>query len=484
MRSSAKDLALGFEAPRDGESRSKWLYKELRGAILSGRLRRGAQIPASRDMALQYGLSRGTVVTVFEQLMAEGYLEGRRGAGTFVSERMPDDLQPPAASKKPAAGAIKSLARFAPGPPRAFRVNEPALDHFPMGLWARIGSRRLHRASRLLLASGDPRGYPPLREAIARYLGASRGVHCEADQVVVLSGTQQGLDLLARLVLKSGDTVWMENPGYPGAFAAFRNAGARLIPVSIDERGLNPADGVRRDPRAKLLYTTPAHQFPLGMALPLDRRLELLDRARRMKALVIEDDYDSEFRYEGRPLPALQGLDAGNTVVFLGSFNKALFPSLRIGYAVLPPNLVESFAELRFHADRYTPQLDQAILCDFITEGHFTRHLRRMRALYESRLHALREAIKRRLDGVMSIPDIGAGLQTTAIFSAKTDSAKVEAAAAALGLETIGLHRFCLQRIQTSGLMLGFAAIDEREIGRGVNVLAQVFETLDRRFLT
>jgi GntR family transcriptional regulator/MocR family aminotransferase len=217
------------------------------------------------------------------------------------------------------------------------------------------------------------------------------------------------------------------------------------------------------------------------MALPLERRLELLDRARRMKALVIEDDYDSEFRYQSRPLPALQGLDTGNTVVFLGSFNKALFPSLRIGYAVLPPNLVEPFAELRFQADRYKPQLDQAILCDFITAGHFTRHLRRMRALYESRLHTLREAVKRRLDGVMSIPEIGAGLQTTDIFSEKTDSATVEAAASAVGLETLGLHRFCVQRIRTSGLMLGFAAIDEREIRRGVNALSQVFETLDRR---
>jgi GntR family transcriptional regulator/MocR family aminotransferase len=421
------------------------------------------------------------VVTVFEQLKAEGYLEGRRGAGTFVSERIPDDLQPRIEIKTTASIAARSVTPFAARPPRAFRVNEPALDHFPMDLWARIGSRRLHRASRLLLASGDPQGYRPLREAIAAHVATSRGVRCEADQVVVLSGTQQALDLLARIVLKPGDAVWMENPGYPGAFEAFRKAGARLVPVSVDGRGLNPADGARRDSRARLIYTTPAHQFPLGMALPLDRRLELLDSARRMKALVIEDDYDSEFRYRGRPLPALQGLDSGDTVVFLGSFNKALFPSLRIGYAVLPPNLVESFVELRFHVDRYTPQLDQAILCDFITEGHFTRHLRRMRALYESRLCALTEAAKRRLDGVISIPDIAAGLQTTAIFSKRTDTARVERASSILGLETLGLHRFCLERIGTSGLMLGFAAIDEAEIRRGVNALAQVFETLDRR---
>ena len=463
--------------PPEGR-RSEWLYSELRNAILHRRLRRGTQIPATRDIARHFGVARGTVVAVFEQLRAEGYVESRRGSGTFISERLPEDLLPSRAippARRTQIGRTQTVipAPRASGPPRAFRLNEPALDAFPIDVWARIGSRRLHGASRLLLASGDARGYRPLREAVAGYLAASRGVRCEADQVVIVSGTQQALDLLARLVFKPGDAVWMEDPGYSGALAVLRRAAVQIVPVRVDDRGIDVTLAERLAPDARAAYVTPAHQFPLGVAMPAERRLALLDWARRAGALVIEDDYDSEFRFEGRPLPALQGIANEQQVIFIGSFNKALFPSLRIGYVVLPHSLVEPFAALRFHTDRYSPQIEQAILCEFISEGHFARHLRRMRMLYQSRLHALREAISRELAGVLEIPRIEAGLQTAALLKSGVESSRAVAAAIAHNLEVEDLNRFAIKRRDISGLHLGFAAIDEEEIRRGAHELAR-----------
>jgi GntR family transcriptional regulator / MocR family aminotransferase len=468
--SSALDLVLP-DAP-EGVSRSQWLYEEVRNAILFGRLRRGTRVPASRDLAGRYRVSRGIVVAAFEQLRAEGYLESKQGAGTFVSQRLPEDLLPRATPPaRPSKAAVSSAPREQ-GSPRAFRLNEPAIDAFPVDIWAKLVNRRWSRASRALLASGDARGYRPLRDAIASYLGTSRGVRCEAEQVVVVSGTQQALDLLARLLFKPGAEVWMEDPGYAGAVAAFRNAGANLVAVPVDDRGLDVAAGERLAPNARAAYVTPAHQFPLGASMPIERRLALLDWARRANALVIEDDYDSEFRFEGRPLPALQGVDPGHSVAFLGSFNKALFPSLRLGYVVLPPQLIEPFAAMRFRVDRYSPQLDQAVLCDFIEGGHFARHLRRMRAVYESRLHALRESLSSELAGALRIPPIEAGLQTAAPLTRDVDMTTLLRMAGERGLEVHDLARWTLQRTDVRGLHLGFAAIDEQEIRRGAKELA------------
>jgi GntR family transcriptional regulator/MocR family aminotransferase len=468
--SSTLDLPLTTRSA--GRTLSQWLYEALRTAILDGRLARGARLPATRDLARQYGVARGTVVAVFEQLQSEGYVTSRVGSGTRVSDQIPEEIWQPARPRVATGRRPPPSPLPVPAPLRPFRPFEPALDEFPIELWTRIAARRLRRATRALLGSGDVRGYLPLREAITAYLGASRGVRCVADQVVIVSGAQQALDLLARLLVRPGDPVWLEDPGYLGATAAFRNAGARIVPVPVDEHGLDVGRGIERSARAKAVHITPAHQFPLGAALSIERRLALLDWARRSGARIVEDDYDSEYRFAGRPIPALQGLDRGDCVIFLGSFSKVLFPSLRLGYLVVPPALLEPLLTLRSNTDRYAPTLDQAILCDFIAEGHLGRHIRRMRELYRTRLAALREASNAHLQGLLEIPSIEAGLNTAARLVCGLSSRQAEAAAAAQGVETVAVDRFALERRDVQGLLLGFAAFDPRQIRTGALRLA------------
>jgi GntR family transcriptional regulator / MocR family aminotransferase len=356
------------------------------------------------------------------------------------------------------------------------RPIEPALSEFPMKLWARIAARRLRRASPSLLAGGDVQGYGPLREAIADYLGTARGVDCTPDEVVILSGVQQGLDLLARFLIKRGDSVWIEDPAYRGAAAAFCNAGARLVPVPVDGDGFDPAKALRACPHPRAVYVTPAHQFPLGMTMSLERRLALLAAARRSGAQVIEDDYDSEFRFSGRPVPALRGLDRSGAVILVGSFNKVLFPSLRLGYLVLPQSLMDRFLAFRYQADAYPPAHLEAVLCDFIVEGHFGRHLRRMRELYGARQAALRDSVTRYLKGAVELPDIQAGLNSPAylVNGMKSNAAAVRAAAC--GVEVLSIERYVLRRRDIQGVLVGFAAFTDAEIHKAVIALAQAFE--------
>jgi GntR family transcriptional regulator/MocR family aminotransferase len=359
---------------------------------------------------------------------------------------------------------------------RPFRCHEPAIAEFPVDIWARIASRRLRRVSASQLAGRDTRGYGPLREALAGYLGASRGVNCSADRIVMVSGVQQALDLLARLLVKRGESVWMEDPGYFGATTAFRNAGARIVPVPVDEHGLSISQGRAACRAAKGAYLTPAHQFPLGVTMPLERRLAVLAWAREAGAFLIEDDYDSEYRFEGRPAPALQGLDKSGSVVLVGSFNKLLFPSLRLGYIVAPPALVDPLLAFRFGTDQHAAGLDQAILCDFIVEGHMGRHIRRMRELYAGRLAALQDGGRKYLDGLLDISRIQAGLYTAGFLRNGMTSRQAEDRAAALKIETMGIDRFALRRTDVHGLVLGFGAFDESQIRRGLTSLASALE--------
>jgi GntR family transcriptional regulator/MocR family aminotransferase len=469
------ELVLGPRPP--DTTLTRWLYDELRRAMLSGRLKRGMRLPATRDFAVQHGVSRRVVVNVFEQLQTEGYLVSRVGSGTRVSDRLPEDLlefaPSQAAARRTASPAIRQEWTR---PARPLRPIEPALSEFPMELWARIAARRLRRASSSLLAGGGVQGYGPLREAIADYLGTSRGVDCMPDEIVIVSGVQQGLDLLARFLVKRGDPVWIEDPAYTGAAAAFRNAGARLVPVPVDADGLDPAKALRACPRPRAVYVTPAHQFPLGVTMSLERRLALLAAARRSGARVIEDDYDSEFRFSGRPVPALRGLDRSEAVILAGSFNKVLFPSLRLGYLVLPQSLMDRFLAFRYQADAYPPTHLEAVLCDFIVEGHFGRHLRRMRELYGARLGALRDSVGRYLQGAVELPDIQAGLNSPAYLLRGMKSNDAAARAARCGVEVLSLDRFVLRRRDIQGVLVGFAAFTDAEIRKAVIALAQAFE--------
>jgi GntR family transcriptional regulator / MocR family aminotransferase len=488
MSKPATAFALALP-PRDPETPAyRWLYASLRALILEGRLRSGAKLPATRDLALQYGLSRGTIVSAFELLKSEGYLRGTIGSGTYVSKVLPDALLHVKRATGPASvlqrkkrsrvsdygRRVNLFSGFEIRPSRAFRPNVPALDLFPTALWTQITARRWRRASMQFLLGCDPMGYGPLRDAVADHLSTSRGVKCSSEQIAIVSGVQEALDLTSRLLLNPGDRVSVENPGYPGARMAFEAVGARVSAVSLDDDGMivrgNSLLGSR------LVYVTPGHQFPLGITMSLSRRLELLEWARKSGALIFEDDYDSEYRYSGRPIPAMQGFDRNGSVIFAGSFSKVLFPSLRLGYLVIPPDLMTRYAATISLTTRHAPLPEQAVLCDFIIEGHFGRHLRRMREVYAERLSILLESAREKLAGLLEISEIEAGLQTVGWLCEGIHGESAMRAAAVHGVEVFPLSRYTRGRVAREGLQLGFAALDAREIRRGVQDLAIALE--------
>jgi GntR family transcriptional regulator/MocR family aminotransferase len=488
MAREATSLPLNLPAPPPGAGLYRWLYESLRAAILDGRLWPGARLPATRDLAAAYRLSRATIVAAFDQLKSEGYVEGRAGSGTYVSQVLPDHLlqvrgpRPPRHSPRrrvSLSAYARRLQPFRAAPQRitrAFRAYQPALDEFPTSLWAQVAARRLRSVSAHLLSGGEPLGYRPLREAVANYLNTSRGVKCVPDQVLILSGAQEALDRTARILLNPGDPVWMEEPGYPGAGVVFRALGANVSGVPVDAEGLNLEAGRQRSPRPRLVYVTPGHQFPLGLTMSLRRRLALLEWARRSGTLIFEDDYDSEYRYSGRPIPALQGLDHAGRVIFAGSFNAVLFPALRLGYLVVPPEMVDVFAAAASASTHHPPLLEQAILCDFLVEGHFARHIRRMRELYAERLEVLLEAARAQLNGMMNISTVEAGLQTVGWIRKGLQVERVAKLAAERQVEITPLRRYAWGRCRPDAVILGFAAVDARELRRAVEELARVLE--------
>jgi GntR family transcriptional regulator / MocR family aminotransferase len=475
MRKTAGSIDLAFPERSADRSLTAWLYQEFCRAIASGKLQPGVRLPSTREFAQQHRISRGTVVTVFEQLKSEGYLRTGKGAGTWIDARLPIRKKVPVRMSQlstsylphPLAG-LEFLY-----PPRPFRLDVPALDLFPIRDWARIASRHLRRAPGFLLGGRDRGGFEPLRIAIASYLGTSRGVACSPDQIFVVSGVQQGLDIVARVLLKRGDSVWMEDPGYFGALLAFRNAGANVLPIPVDEEGMNPARAGRK---AKLAYLTPAHQFPLGVTMSLQRRLQVLAWARDSDCFLLEDDYDSEYRFQGSPIPAMQSLDDSQRVILVGSFNKLMFPALRIGYIVAPPRLADSLAAQRFGIDLNSFTIDQAAMADFIEQGALSRHLRRMRDIYGARLAVLHEACRKYLRGLVELSPVQAGLFTPAFFRNALTSRIAERAVRAQGLESMGLHRFSLRGKDHQGLLLGFGAFDEKSIRQAVLTLARVLD--------
>jgi GntR family transcriptional regulator/MocR family aminotransferase len=489
MPRTTTSLPLSLPPPEAGTVLYHWLYQQMRTAILEGRLRPGARLPATRDVGRTYNLSRATVVAAFEQLKSEGYVEGRTGSGTYVSKVLPEQLlhaggvrpQRPLPRRRIQFSAYaRRLPPLRPAPERpvrAFRANQPALDLFPTTLWAQVAARRLRRASAQLLAGGETLGYKPLREAVAEYLNTSRGVRCSTAQVLIVSGAQQGLDRAARLLLNSGESAWMEEPGYPGAAAVLRAVGANICGVPVDSEGLDLERGIRRWPRPKLVYVTPAHQFPLGVTMSLRRRLALLEWARKSGVLIFEDDYDSEYRYSGRPVPALQGLDRAGVVIFGGSFSAVMFPALRLGYLVVPPEMVDVFAAAQSVSTQHPPLLGQAVLCDFIREGHFARHIRRMREVYAERLGVLLKGADRELRGAIEISNVEAGLQTIGHLHAGSSADNIVRQAAKRQVELKSLSRYYSRLRPANGLVLGFAAVEPKELERGVKELAAILQS-------
>lgn len=494
------------------------LYDGLRDAILSGRLAPGARLPSSRVLAADHGVARNTVLQAYDQLRSEGYLIGKRGGGTRVSPTLPDlhvALTPGGpiravsdaagtASRRPDAGRRTRtpprglriskrglrLIRAATGhlgarneAPRPFAIGMPAIDAFPVRLWARLAGRRW-RYGRVAFGDADPAGERPLREAIATYVTAARGARCTADQVLVTNGAQQALHLIATVLLDPGDVAWLEDPGYVGARMALDAAGARIVPVPVDAHGLDIAAGRRAAPRPRLVYVTPSHQFPLGVVMSASRRLELLRQARQAAAWIVEDDYDSEFRYAGRPLPCLQGLDVEASrgrgsvrVLYVGTFGKTLVPGLRLGYLIVPDGLVDAFRAARLATDRHTPAPEQGVLADFIGEGHYARQIRLVRRICAARQDVLLEEAASALEGLVTLAPDPAGLHLVGRLRPGLDDRHAARLAAAEGVQTSPLSRYMFGARAGTGipraLLLGYAAHDAPQIRDGVAGLAR-----------
>lgn len=449
------------------------LCAALRGAIRRGELGQGARLPSTRMLAADLAISRVTAEAAYAQLESEGYLTRRVGHGTVVSIAAPAAPAPAPARGELAqarlsrrgAAIVATGGCVDPREPRAFCAGSPDLRAFPVETWRQITARQLRRHGAQLMGYGDPQGYAPLRAAVAAYLAQSRGVRCDSDQVVILTSSQQALQLLATLLLDPGDSVHLEEPGYLGARNAFASAGARIVPLPVDAEGATLPAGA-----ARLTYLTPSHQYPLGVTLSLARRLALLDAAEQQGGWIVEDDYDSEFRYDARPLPAMQGLDRHGRVIYLGTFSKVLFPSLRLAYAVLPPALVEPLVRTRTVMDGHSAQLAQAVTAEFIAHGHFARHLRQMRLLYASRRALLLERL--RVEGISWLTPLAGsgGLQLAATLPPGSE-ATLTRQAAALGIATPSLSSLHMLG-EGEGWLLGYAALRNEEIVDAVAHLA------------
>jgi GntR family transcriptional regulator / MocR family aminotransferase len=466
------------------------LYDGFREAILARRLHAGQRLPSSRSLAAELGISRFPVLDAYDQLVAEGYFESRVGAGTFVARDVPGQPSPPRGAGSRGRPAPRSgeraftrdtdfLLRKEPEPwlggRGAFRVSEPALDQFPFATWSRLVARHARKARGPGGSGdafyGDPMGQRPFREAVAAYLRTARAVRCEADQVMVVSGSQQALSLTARVLLDPGSPGWVEEPGYGGARDALRLRGVELVPVPVDGEGLDVAAGVAACPRARAAYVTPSHQYPLGMTMSAARRLQLLEWARSSGAWIVEDDYDSEYRYESQPIASLQGLDRDARVLYVGTFSKVLYPALRLGYLVLPPDLVPRFAAVRDATDIFPPACAQAVLADFIGEGHFARHLRRTKALYRERRSALVAALDNELGDAHTVLGGQAGLHLVAALTTQRSDREIAARAAAQGLWAMPLSSCYLGAPRRSGFVLGFGGAAVAELGEGTRRL-------------
>lgn len=367
-----------------------------------------------------------------------------------------------------------------PERPRAFRPGIPALDAFPIDAWGQLAGRRWRSIPPTVLTYSEARGYPPLREAIAEYLQHSRGVRCTADQVIIVSGTQQAITLTAQVLLDPGDGVWMEDPGYPRAKGAFRWAGAALRPVPLDDQGLDLEAARTIDADARLAYVTPSHQYPLGITMSLRRRLKLLEWAKQSAAWILEDDYDSEYRYVGRPIAALQGLDDAGRVIYVGTFSKVLYPALRLAYLVVPPRLVEAFAAARTLVDRCPPLIQQMVLTDFLEEDHFERHIRRMRSLYAARQSVLIDAVRDTLGDRLQIGSDEAGLHLVGLLERGVDDRAVSRALERRDIIAPPLSFYASRPLERGGLVLGYAAVDEDTILEGVAHIKAALEHVRR----
>src|SRR3954453_2456820 len=471
---------------------SAQLYASLRDLMLSGSLAAGERLPATRTLARDLGVSRTTVIDAFERLTAEGLIDSRVGSGTFVSvalaadrpgrapERNGPDVQHAPVLSRTMASAVERFGtrQRLPHTPGAFVTALPALDEFPMGQWARIAAKHWRRARREVMGYGEPSGHPALRQTIAGHLRANRGISCDAEQIFIVAGAQQAFSLIGTLLLNPGDAVWFENPGAIGARNSLIASGAELVPVPVDQEGIRVEEGLRLCPQFRSAFVTPSHQQPLGYVMSLQRRLALLAAAERAGAWVIEDDYDSEFFYGRRPLPTLKSVDRTGRVIYVGTFSKSLFPALRLGFILAPEALVETFARASVSFVQGVATSLQGIVAEFIEEGYFATHIRRMRRIYAERHAALYEAAQRSLVGLLEIVPAESGLHTIGNLPSTISEVAAARAAAVRDIVVSPIARFSLEATALNGLVLGFGGIKPAEIRSGVERLGQALAGL------
>jgi GntR family transcriptional regulator/MocR family aminotransferase len=490
-------LLLSVEIDRDSvRPINTQLYVALRDLILSGAFAAGDRLPASRTLAQDLDLSRTTVIDAFERLIAEGLIESRVGSGTFVSDALNADRpkpvldrhEPDALPRRLPLSRAMGLAveRFSerqrlPSRARAFTTALPDFDMFPMAQWAQLSAKYWRGNRSDVMGYGEPCGHQPLRRAIAAHLRANRGISCESEQIFIVAGAQQAFHLIGSVVLNPGDKAWFENPGAIGARNCLVACGAELVPVPVDQEGLRVEEGLALAPRFRLAFVTPSHQQPLGTVMSLARRFALLRAAERAGAWIVEDDYDGEFFFGGQPLPTLKSVDATGLVIYVGTFSKSLFPSLRLGYMLVPPALVETFEKIMSAFLQGVPSYLQAVVAELIDEGGFATHLRRMRRVYAERHEALCEAARARLDGLLEIVPARSGLHTIGRLPAQLAEREAATVADKRGITVSPIARFSLAPIDTSGLVLGFGGVDIPHIRAGVDVLAGALDSLSRR---
>jgi len=485
-------VAIDHDSPRPVSTQ---LYSGLRELILNGGFSAGDRLPASRTLARDLALSRTTVIEAFDRLSAEGLIESRVGAGTYVSSALEADRprvpSPGAAvhaarTPKLARAMAQSVERFGerarlPSSARAFTTALPAFDAFPMAQWARLSAKHWRSGRDDVMGYGDPFGHPALRRAIASHLRTNRGIACDDGQIFVVGGAQQAFYLIGSILLNPGDRVWFENPGAIGARNSLIASGADLVPVPVDDEGLRVDEALRASPRFRLAFVTPSHQQPLGVVMSLERRFALLRAAERAGAWIVEDDYDGEFSFGASPLPTLKSVDATGLVIYVGTFSKSLFPSLRLGYLLVPPALVDTLRSIMSKLLHGVPTFVQAVVAEFIDEGHFASHVRRMRRIYAERHDALCAAAERRLAGALDVVPSRSGLHTIGHLHPGLPEVAVSKAAAARDITASPIARYSIVPSGVHGLVLGFGGIRPAQIDAGVEVLARVLDEQSRR---
>lgn len=472
-----------FNAKQSGnkQSQQRRLYHCLRDAILHGQCKAGMRLPGSRSLAAELNVSRNTVLYAYEQLATEGLLISA-GRSTVVAPTLSTVNTSSVKADISKPRQLSARAQLTPWPSdphgafTAFMSGVPALSHFPVALWRRCIERAWRKINYQQLDYADAAGEPVLRAAIAEHLTSTRGVVCRAEQIFITDGTQQSLGICAHALASVGDTVWIENPGYGGAFQSLKAVELNVCGIAVDAEGIAPIKKDWEKSTPKLIYTTPSHQFPLGNVMSIERRILLIESARKYGALIIEDDYDSEFRRDGPPLPAMQGLVADAPVIYLGTFSKTLFPALRIGYMVVPEGLVEPFSRMLKLGHLRGRCADQLALAEFLREGHFANHLKKMRRLYAARRDALVSAIHKHLNHVVTIYGGSSGIHLTISLPEPLNDVSISTAALEQGVYTQPLSKLATGNVLYNGLMLGYAQVQEEQMERYILLLANVIQ--------